>query len=212
MRQYDSIPTINQVKDLASQQGTWLVQDKADGSNIRVEVNPKKGEFTKWGSRKVLLDPTNEGNLLSKAVKVFGDTFDQDALLGFLRGYSKNATFTLFFEFHGPSSFAGSHDAHDTHILTLLDIWEEKKGYIPAADLPESLHPPKLITEIPALTDAFISKVQSGTLEGMGSEGVILKRPKVRMDGKGQTRAVKVKRLDWIQKVQATYHNWKELI
>lgn len=211
MRQYDSIPycgaTDRQHPKIKT--GPWEVFDKEDGSNVRVEVRVKKGKFEKWGSRKVLIDPAQESNILSNVSTLFQTSYDSDAILRFLSTYNKgreDSLFTLFFEFVGPNSFAGSHDLEDNHELKILDVWQEKRGYIPPLDLLNHFEPhmPLYLGTLDEIDADFIQSVNTGALEGMGMEGVILKR----LAQAGQPRIVdmvKTKRLDWIQKVQAKH-------
>jgi len=212
MRQYDSIPFGN-AKTFGS--GPWMVFDKLDGSNLRVEVHTKKGNFTKWGSRKVLMDVSNEANILTKAVGIFESHYEAATILQYLRTFSKNSLFTLYFEFVGLQSFAGQHEEDDTHELRLLDIWEEKRGFIPSSDLTRAfpLFVPNSLGTIFELGAEFLAAVQGGTLEGMGMEGVILKHPNLRTYNSKNPRMMKIKRSDWIQKVQAKHKNdWQEYI
>lgn len=216
MRAYDSILTIqNRDLEIYRPHGPWMVLDKLDGSNLRVEVHTKRGEFVKWGSRKVLLDPDNESNILSKAVSLFDANYDKDALLKFLRTYSQKSLFTLYFEFVGPQSFAGSHDLEDVHELRLLDIWEERRGYIPSKDLYKvfGAHMPTHILTLDRIDEDFVKSVQGGTLEGMGGEGVILKHPTTRIPNSRSHDRAKLKRLDWIAKVQEIHkQDWQKFI
>jgi len=214
MRQYDSIPLIGQKNlDDAAWSSSWMIFDKLDGSNLRVELDPKTGAFVKWGSRRVLLDAQNESNILTKAVQLFESSYDQDALRAYLKKIGPKHRFTLFFEFHGPNSFAGSHDLTDNHSLHLLDVWQETKGYVPVKDLYETFpqYAPAYLGTVRQIDVNLLQQIHKGELEGMGQEGVIFKHPTERIS-KHHTR-LKAKRASWIVKVQERHkQDWQKFI
>ena len=214
MRHYDTIYGIGEKNlDMASWASQWMMFDKIDGSNLRVEMNQKTGEFVKWGSRKKLLDPEDDANILTKAVKIFEDTYDQEALCAFLKKINSKHRFTLYFEFHGPNSFAGSHDLADDHVLTLLDIWQEGRGYLSAKVLYEAFpqYAPAYLGTVNEIDSELLRKIRMGELEGMGPEGVVFKHPTEGLS-RNQTR-LKAKRGAWIVKVQEKHqHDWQKFI
>ena len=151
--------------------------DKLDGSNIRAEWTAKKG-FHKFGTRHRLVDETDP--LFGKAPKLVQDKYGQ--ALGrtlFHAGYERAM---CFFEFWGPSSFAGMHDAKEAQTVTLFDIAPFKKGILEPDEylklVSNTDHGPldhaKVLYSGPC-TEGFIEQVRSGTLPGMTFEGVVCK-------------------------------------
>ena len=89
--------------------------DKLDGSNIRAEWHPKKG-FWKFGSRTQLIDATNP---LGKSIPLIKEQEEKFTKI-FKEMQIKEAT--CFFEFFGPSSFAGIHNWEENHQIVLIDV------------------------------------------------------------------------------------------
>lgn len=91
--------------------------DKIDGSNIRAEWSRNRGAFYKFGSRKRLIDENDEQ--LGETVGLIRSKYEGDLDDIFRReGYRK---VVCFFEFYGPSSFAGLH-RDEGHDIILLDV------------------------------------------------------------------------------------------
>jgi hypothetical protein len=86
--------------------------DKLDGSNVRAAWTPKKG-FWKFGRRTGLLDDSNPH--LVKADKFILDKYG-DSLSKIFKA-ERWVEATAFFEFWGPNSFAGNHEANDEHTV-----------------------------------------------------------------------------------------------
>jgi len=112
---------------------------KYDGSNFRTEWNYKQRNtvckgFTKFGTKTQLIDENNEQ--FGEAVKIFKDKYSEP-LCESLANRSKRSEFngidkiTSYFEFFGEKSFAGFHYPDDPKDLVLLDVFLEKKGYLP---------------------------------------------------------------------------------
>lgn len=172
--------------------------DKLDGSNVRAEWTPKKG-FMKFGSRRRLLDPQEEP--LGEAVGLIQGKYEDDLSrilrkTGVLRA-------TCFFEFHGPSSFAGHHE-DEPHDVVLFDVHLFKQGLLPPADFLKlfgKVETPALLHQGKA-THPFLEEVRAGTLEGMTFEGVVCKGP---LDSRRRPVAFKVKNRAWVERVKAAY-------
>jgi len=167
--------------------------DKLDGSNIRVEWTLKNG-FSKYGSRKVLMDETHE--FLGDAVGLF-ETKYSDSLSGIFKD-ERWQKVTCFFEYHSPNSFAGFH-APETHDVTLLDVNVYKKGFLPPNEFVRTFKD----VDIPRLlrrgnvNATFEEEVRSGTLEGMTFEGVVCKAMVKR-----KFWLFKIKNRAWIDKLK----------
>lgn len=177
--------------------GKGHVFDKLDGSNIRAEWNPKKG-FYKFGSRKLLI---GSESILAESVPLIEKL--NDTLGGVFRSCKWEST-VCFFEFLGPSSFAGQHTAEE-HRVVLLDVDVYKQGLLDTSKL-LSLFASKV--ETPALLGTNFTKemeeeVRAGTLEGMSFEGVVVKLPV--MKRWSPPEMFKVKSQAWIDRVIALH-------
>jgi hypothetical protein len=145
--------------------------DKLDGSNMRAEWNSKKG-FYKFGSRTELIDRTSPFNgaitLIQEKYseslsKVFKDNKWSDAL--------------CFFEYWGPSSFAGSHNFEEKMDVTLIDVNPYKQGILTPDEflkLFSHLDIPRVLYEGQVSVELF-DAVKQSTLPGMTMEGVVCK-------------------------------------
>ena len=200
MKQYPSIPSkVNGELDI-------YAFEKLDGSNIRVEWNPKSG-FSKFGTRRRLLSE-NDAHL-GKAITLFKRDWEAKLPKIFAR-QRWHHNVVLFFEFFGDKSFAGYHYDEDNHQLVLIDVNVHKKGLIPPReflDAFEGLPIPKVLYR-GRCNATFIESVRSSTLEGMPFEGVVCKasHPK-----KGVVM-FKVKSLAWLNKVKEKYGDQPELL
>lgn len=147
------------------------VFDKLDGSNVRVEVD-RKGNLTKYGKRDGLLDDLTP--FLKEAETLIPDKYG-DAIARIVRDQRwERATF--YFEFHGPSSFAGWHAA-EQHTVTLFDVAPHKKGFLEPREflrLCGHLDHARLLHQ-GNFTKDIADSVSNGTLEGMTFEGVVCK-------------------------------------
>lgn len=170
--------------------------DKLDGSNIRAEWNRKTG-FTKFGTRRRLLDPHEAP--LGEAVNLILENYadDLDSIFREAR-YEKT---TAFFEFADPGSFAGFH-AQEAHSVTLFDVHLYKQGLLPAKDFLK-LCGDKVITAPVLYTgmanQEFLESVRDGSLPGMTFEGVVCKGG---LDNRRRPIAFKVKNRAWLDKLK----------
>lgn len=145
--------------------------DKLDGSNIRAEWNPKKG-FYKFGTRTQLIDSQSQ---FGKAIHLIKEKYEKDLLNVFKD--QKWESVICFFEFFGPSSFAGSHNFEEQQTVVLLDVAPYKHGLLEPADFIKyfgHLDAAKLLYE--GYVDVTLFDViKQSTLDGMTFEGVVCK-------------------------------------
>lgn len=118
-----------------------------DGSNLRFEWSKKNG-FYKFGTRNRLFDATDE--VFGKAIKLFQDKYADDVSKIILKHkqYREAQYVVCFAEFLGPNSFAGWHEASDTHDVVLFDVAVHKHGILDAkefVDLFGALHIPEIV-------------------------------------------------------------------
>lgn len=187
MKQYPSI-TKNVRKDLHV-----YAFDKLDGSNIRAGWNSKKG-FYKFGSRTELIDKSSP---FAGAITLIQDKYSQD--LSYVFKELKWAETVCFFEYYGPSSFAGAHNFNENMDAVLIDLSPYKIGILPPANFIEHfghLSTAKLLYQGPISTELF-DAVKQSTMPGMTSEGVVCKG----MDGK-ELIMFKIKSNAWLSKLK----------
>jgi hypothetical protein len=133
MEHYQSIPRIQDDSTLLGEE-IWAF-NKLDGQNFCVKYVPKRKEFGPFGSRKRLVDETDDQ--FGNTVKFFKKSTIPNELIKLVKENSgKGGVFnniqeiTFFFEWWGEHSFAGVHDSNDEMHLTLIDVKLKKKGYI----------------------------------------------------------------------------------
>ncbi len=179
--------------------------DKIDGSNIRVEWNRKSG-FSKFGTRKRLLDP-NEA-MLGEAIELFNEKYSDD-LEQILRK-KKLMRATAFLEFGGENSFAGQHE-DESHELTLIDLHVYKVGMLTGKEFLNwcgNLDIPKVLYQGIA-NEKFVESVRDSTLKGMSFEGVVCRGG---IDNRQRPISFKIKSQAWLDSVRAKYaHDPKTL-
>lgn len=189
MKQYPSIP-----REL--QNIPVYAFDKLDGSNIRVEWKPKKG-LCKFGSRTQLIDESSPLGEAIPLIKQYSDPIDEE-----LRSLRIEEA-TLFFEFFGASSFAGTHYP-EPHYVALIDVSLYKKGFMNPGDFIKSF---MKVPKAPLLyhgncNSDFINAVKTGTLNNMTFEGVVCKA--TRAKASHPPIMFKIKNQAWIDKLKAT--------
>jgi len=178
--------------------------DKLDGSNIRVEWNKKNG-FHKFGTRKRLLDK-NEPTF-GRSVDLFLNKYSEDLSRIFIENKWKNTI--SFFEFFGPSSFAGVHDENEIQDVVLFDVGVEKKGLLEPSlflKLFQNISHAELLYYGNPNSD-FVDSVKNGTLQGMTFEGVVCKG---KYRSPGLPLMFKVKNEAWILKLRDLYKDDKK--
>lgn len=165
MKQYPHIPH-GLIKSI-----DFHVFAKYDGSQIRAEWN-SKSDFFKFGTRNRLLGPNEMP--LGEAVEIINTKYKKALNDIFSKNRVTNAV--CYFEFFGPSSFAGNH-CEELHDVILFDVSIYKQGFIPpnefvkmfsSVDIPPVLYFGKL-------NSILEDKVSKSTLEGMPFEGVVAK-------------------------------------
>lgn len=171
--------------------------DKLDGSNIRVEWNSKKG-FYKFGTRHQLID--DKTMPFGRAIPLIKEKFEQDLTMVFKEQGYKDAL--CFFEYHGPSSFAGNHNFEENMTATLIDVNPYKEGILVPTEFIKlfgHLDIPKVCYEGHVTTELF-DKVKQSTLKGMTFEGVVCKGANDKL-----TKApimFKIKSKAWLEKLR----------
>lgn len=184
--------------------------DKLDGNNIRCEwVNKKGRSFEKFGSRKVLL---GEDNWLAPAIPLI--QAQEESITELIRA-ERWEKVTLFFEYHGPNSFAGQHQEGDSMTATLIDAFVYKKGYLLPSEFVRlfcsntSINTPDILYRGMPSQD-FVRSVKDGSLPGITSEGVVCKGNPTK---KGYPPTMfKVKTNAWLDRVRAKYSDNPKLL
>ncbi len=190
MKQYPSIPR-------QAQNIPVYAFDKLDGSNIRAEWNKKKG-FHKFGSRTQLIDHTHD--FLGEAPELVKTKYEQK-----LHDIFKKERFeevVCFFEFYGPSSFAGTHKKDEEHTVTIFDIDVYKRGLMKPSDFLKvvgDLDFPKVAYFGNANSD-FIEEIRDSKNEAVTFEGVVCKSNLT--DKYNHPIMFKVKTKAWIDKLK----------
>lgn len=146
--------------------------DKLDGSQIRAEWNNKKG-FYKFGTKNQL---TDEKTLpFGRSIPIIKDKYEQD--LGMIFKEQKWKEAICYFEYYGPSSFAGAHNFEELMTVTLFDVNPYKLGILPPTQFIKyfgHLDVPKILYEGHVSVELF-NGVKQSTLKGMTFEGVVAK-------------------------------------
>lgn len=183
MKTYPSIPKkINDKFEI-------IAFDKLDGSNIRVEWNPKEG-FTRFGTKTRLLG--EDQGVLFKAKDLILNKYQE---LDTIFKNKKYKNTTCFFEFFGNKSKFGQHKSDDCHDVVLIDVAYDKRGFTSPKDFIQfygHLGIPKVLYEGIADSD-FKLKVENGDLEGISTEGVVCKGVR-----SGQIVMFKIKTNKWL--------------
>jgi hypothetical protein len=146
--------------------------DKLDGSNIRAEWNYKRG-FYKFGTRTQLTDEKTMP--FGRAIPLLKEKYETDLTAVFAEQGWRDAL--CFFEFHGPSSFAGFHNFEEKMDITLIDVNPFKEGILPPTQFIKyfgHLDTAKVLYEGHVSVELF-DKVKQSTLPGMTFEGVVCK-------------------------------------
>jgi hypothetical protein len=188
--------------------GSYYVFDKLDGSNIRAEWHPKKG-FWKFGSRTQLVDPQS-GPLGALSIPLI--QAQSDAIGAALRALKAQEA-TCFFEFFGPSSFAGVHAYEEQGFkAVLIDVNIFKKGFMAPGEFvrhfSEKMETAALLHH-GNVTEDLIKLVREGRLEGMSSEGVVCKGAPLKNGY--PPHMFKIKSQAWIDRVKSLYTDPKIL-
>lgn len=172
--------------------------DKLDGSNVRAEWTRKQG-WCKFGRRNGLLDDTNPV-LRDEVPRLIMDLYADDLARILVKQRVQKAV--AYFEFHGPNSFAGTHE-DEAHTVTLLDVAVDKKGLLEPRDFL------RWFGDIPAghaallhhgnFTHEMKEQVQEGVFPGMTYEGVVAKGGYV---SPGRPLMFKWKNYAWLRRLK----------
>jgi hypothetical protein len=225
MRHYGSIPRFKDDKRLLGED--VFAFNKLDGQNLCVKYLPKKNDFQSFGSRRMVIDEHSE--VLGDAVAFFKRSDIPMALSEIVAENSKKRgefngvdEITFYFEWWGEHSFAGFHEPNDRMRLSLIDVWEKKKGLIEPKEFlkifynVETLDCPELIYK-GKLTNEFINSIESNdwtqpnALFPNVKEGVVITRS-TRLPGQTLPKC-KVKTKWWLDELHKKYteDKWKEL-
>lgn len=191
MKQYPSIS-----KDV--RHGTYIYAfDKLDGSNIRAEWNKKKG-FYKFGSRTQLIDASHKP--LGKAISLIKEKYEKDLSDIFID--QKYQDVLCFFEFYGPSSFAGNHLETEEQSVTLIDVNPFKQGIMEPNEFIKlfgHLDIPKVLYQ-GMVNASLFDAVKQSTLSELSFEGVVCKGAS---DSKAKMPVMfKIKSQKWLDKLK----------
>lgn len=184
MKTYPSI-------DATIRGGQYYVFDKLDGSNIRAEWS-KKQQFYKFGTRRRLLDPNEYP--FGAAVPLI---MELEQMVSDIAKKNRIDRMTLFFEFHGPNSFAGYHHDEDEKRVDLIDVSVYKHGILEPKEFLNVFGklPHAELLYHGNVNDDLVRQVREGTLPGMTFEGIIAKAKNKRKPGLPQM--FKVKNIAW---------------
>lgn len=221
MKHYNSIPRIQDDGTLKGDE-VWAF-NKLDGQNFCAKFSVKNKEFGPFGSRRKLVDETDDQ--FGKTVEFFKNSGIPDELKKIVKENSgKGKLFngaseiTFFFEWYGDNSFAGFHVDGDRMHLALIDVDIKKKGYIEPKDFYE-LFGNNPVIEIPELiykgklTDEFINEIKNNdwTKDGCKyptvKEGVVCRRSTI-LRGQKMPK-VKFKTVWWLTELHKKYDEEK---
>lgn len=196
MKSYPTIKTHKNTKNIGN---FCIAFDKMDGSNIKIEWNRKNKHcngFIKFGTRTQLIDKNSQFGevpdmFMNKYSEGVAKIFKDDKLF---RGAEE---ITLYLEYFGENSFAGSHEETDEKDIVLFDLFVYKKSFIQPKDFIETFETlgiPNVIYS--GIFDNNLIKNVNDNIynlkEGVVSKGVI--------DGK--IWMTKIKTFDWLEKVK----------
>ncbi|MBP5722993.1 MAG: hypothetical protein J6X18_05405 [Bacteroidales bacterium] len=225
MKHYISIPRFKDDKSLLGED--VFAFNKLDGQNLCVKYLPKRHLFQSFGSRRCVIDENSE--VLGDAVSFFKESNIPMVLSEIVdNNRGKRGEFcgvdeiTFYFEWWGEHSFAGFHVPGDKMHLSLIDVFEKKKGLIEpkvftelfvgndVLDCPELIYKGKL-------TNDFIESIEKNdwtkpdAVYPSVKEGVVITRS-TRLPGQYLPKC-KVKTSWWLNELHSRYteDRWKEL-
>ena len=225
MKHYISIPRFKDDKTLLGEEVFGF--NKLDGQNLCVKYIPKKKEFQSFGSRRLVIDESSE--VLGDAVRFFKES-DIPIVLSEIVGDNRGKRgefcgvdeITFYFEWWGNNSFAGFHVPGDEMHLSLIDVFEKKKGLIEpktfyelfgnndVLDCPELIYKGKLTNDIVHTIESNDLTKPDASLPQV-KEGVVFTRS-TRLPGQNLPKC-KVKTMWWLNELHKRYteDKWKEL-
>lgn len=176
--------------------------NKCDGSNVRYAFTKKRGWY-KFGSRNVMIDEKTP--ILGEGVTIFLNNWaDELEKIFKQKEYRSIDQFIAFGEFYGKNSFAGQHVDTDVKKVSIFDIDQYKKGFVPPRQFIEDfghLEIPEVIYQ-GEYTEEMIEDVRNnkfGLKEGVVSKGVYKSK------GKDVCWSCKIKTNEWLQKVKTKF-------
>ena len=125
-----SYPSISYYNDRLLGQDV-IAFDKLDGNNIRFEWSIKSGWY-KFGSRTQLIDRNTP--ILGQSIDIFLNKYSDNLQRIFRTEYPKDINFIVFCELWGANSFSGKHQDGEELDLTLIDVSQYKRGFIPTLE------------------------------------------------------------------------------
>lgn len=171
--------------------------NKLDGSNIRAEWNSKKG-FYKFGTKNQLTDEKTMP--FGRAIPLLKEKYEKDLAMVFEeRGWRD---VLCFFEFWGPSSFAGNHNFQEKMDITLIDVNPYKQGILEPVPFIKNfghLDIPKVCYK-GHVDEKLFDKIKQSTLSGMTFEGVVCKGANDKHTN--MPIMFKIKSKAWLQKLK----------
>ena len=157
---------------------TCVVSEKIDGHNIRAEY--AKGEFKKFGSRKMLVGPDSEDRMFARGVRMFHEKY-ADALKKAMKKL-RISKGVVFGELYGAECHIARIDYKVDMAWTFFDIADvEKKQFISARDVVNTF----VECEVPTPTFT-IEHVDNNLINAVredrtpGKEGMVFKPQQVR--------------------------------
>lgn len=176
---------------------------KYDGSNLRWEWSRKRGYF-KYGTRHKLFDIKEP--LYSQAIPIFNNGIGpvvEKLLTSEFKGLQE---FTVYTEFFGQSSFAGTHVLEEPKELKLIDVNIFKKGLIDLNTFIKLFDDYDFSAKIiysGNLNKSFITDVREGRYDV--DEGVVCKGIYTGSYRHHQRWMVKIKTYQYLQKLKDTF-------
>lgn len=192
MQQYPSIASMSNVRKIPFGK-PCIAFYKYDGSNLRFEWSPKQG-WHKYGTRTQLFDASDP--IYGRSIPLFAE-MGEEIVRRVLSVDKKTQRITVFTEFLGPNSFAGTHDPSDQMSLRLIDVFLYKKGFMDPWKFVEMFgnmkEAPQIIYQGP-FTQEFVDNVRSRRYDVW--EGVV---------AKGEDFVIKIKTNAYFAKLKEVY-------
>ncbi len=196
MKQYDSIEYYGENWGLPI-----IGFDKLDGSNLRLEYSQKRG-FYKFGTRNMMIDETHTP--FGFAIPLFMEKYNEGLCRLFkTKDYRNTLAFVCFAELVGTKSAFGQHEfGNDKFDITLFDVSQYKKGYVPPKQFVDDFGPlgiPRIVYE-GNLNKELVQRVKAnefGLTEGIIGKGIVKTKK-----GVDQIYSCKIKTDDWFERLK----------
>lgn len=182
---------------------TCVAFEKLDGTNVGATWSAKRG-FHKFRLRRGLFDQTDK--TFGPAIPMFMATYAEPLS----RIFAENFLFrgdrqtTVFFEFHGPDTFAGNHFKRE---VTLFDIWKDDFGFIGPDEFIKLTQGIKIAR--PVYRGKFTGQLTQDVREGKYGvvEGVVVKAGK----GGDDYEVCKIKTYAYLEKLKQVFgKDWEQ--